>query len=93
MSDPPPPPSPDSERERAERFARDVMAALVEAHAKIDALDRRHSNQTLILAIVALVAQIVGSNLWRLGYVRPARAPTPAVTAPHSPSSEVSRGP
>lgn len=52
-----------------------MLTALTKADAKIDALERhlgavsaKQSEHTLLLAVVALVAQIIGSNLWRLTY-------------------------
>lgn len=88
MSSDPPPPSSES-RERLQSFTGEVLSALVkagESHArldtKLDALDRqvatlgaRQSSHTILLAVIALISQIVSSNVWRLGY-----APRPAST-------------
>lgn len=65
-----PSPAPSSQDERSKAFALDVMAALLKADAKIDGLERqvsalnaRQGSHTVLLAVIALLAQLVGPGL------------------------------
>lgn len=94
-----PSPAPSSQDERTQAFAGEVMSALVKADAKFDAFERqvsalngsvatlsaRQSNHTLILAVIALITNLIGPNIWRLGY-----APRPASTYSRAPARPIS---
>lgn len=93
-----PSPAPSSQDERTRAFAGEAMSALVKADTKFDALERqvaalsaRQGNHTLILAVIALIANLVGPNVWRLGYAPRSPAPTYSRAPARPISSEVSR--
>ena len=84
-----PSPAPSSQDERTRAFAGEVMSALVKADTKFDALERqvatlsaRQGSHTILLAVIALLAQLIGPGLWRREEPsRPATTPPRGVEA------------